>query len=84
MIVLAATFIAGALLAPEALAQRGPRCKGNGGWGPDIRYGGLYDPKTVITNSGEAVAVERVTPLKGMCASCSFMSYSFLQRWRRR
>jgi hypothetical protein len=63
----AATLIAGVILAPQALAQRGPRWKGSGGWGPGNEYGRLYNPRAVATNTGEVIAAERITPMKGMC-----------------
>ena len=53
-------------LAPQALAQGGPRWRGSGGWGPGGQYARLYDPKTVETISGEVVKVDRITPLRGM------------------
>ncbi|AJY71375.1 DNA-binding protein [Geobacter sulfurreducens] len=42
--------------------------RGSGGWGAQGAYQRLYNPATVETMSGEVVAVERVTPLKGMGA----------------
>ncbi len=54
------------VMAPQALAQGGPRWRGSGGWGPGGQYARLYDPKTVETISGEVVKVDRITPLRGM------------------
>ncbi len=50
----------------EALAQGGPHWRGGGGWGPGGSYGRMYDPKTVETVKGEVVAVDQITPHKGM------------------
>ena len=50
----------------QVSAQRGPHLRGGGGWGPGGAYGRLYDPKTIETISGEVVAVELHTPMKGM------------------
>jgi hypothetical protein len=58
--------VLGVLVASEAVAQRGPRWRGSGGWGPSGPYMRMYDPKTVETLSGEVVSVELVTPVKGM------------------
>ena len=63
---LAGTALLGILALPEAYAQRGPRGGGGGGWGAGSQYNRLYDPKTVDTVSGEVLAVERITPIKGM------------------
>ncbi len=56
------------VLAPQALAQGGPKWRGSGGWGPGSQFGRLYDPKTVETISGEVVKVDRITPIRGMSA----------------
>jgi hypothetical protein len=59
--------IFGFFLAPESLAQHQKmRWTGSGGWGPGTPYSKMYDPKTVETIRGEVVAVDRITPRKGM------------------
>lgn len=58
--------VLGAVLAPEAFAQGGPRWRGSGGWGPSGPYMRVYDPKTVETITGEVVSVDLVAPMKGM------------------
>lgn len=50
----------------EALAQRGIRWQGSGGWGPGTSYARLYNPQTAETISGEVVSVDKITPMKGM------------------
>jgi len=52
--------------ATDAMAQRGIARRGGGGWGPGTAYARLYNPQTVETISGEVVAVDRITPMKGM------------------
>jgi len=52
--------------ATEALAQRGIRWKGGGGWGPGTSYDRLYNPQTVEAVSGEVLSVDRITPIRGM------------------
>jgi hypothetical protein len=42
------------------------RWRGGGGWGPDGRYGRLYDVKTVETVSGRVTKVEEIVPHKRM------------------
>ncbi|HXG52421.1 MAG TPA: DNA-binding protein [candidate division Zixibacteria bacterium] len=56
--------------AADSYAQRRPGMawRGSGGWGPGSSYNRLYDQKNVETVSGEVVAVERITPGKGMSA----------------
>jgi hypothetical protein len=39
---------------------------GSGGWGMKGSYQRIYNPSTVETVKGEVVAVEKVTPIKGM------------------
>ena len=56
------------VLAPQVLAQGGPRWRGSGGWGPGGNFGKLYDPKTVETINGDVVKVDRITPMRGMSA----------------
>jgi hypothetical protein len=50
----------------ESLAQRGMKWRGSGGWGIGSSYSRLYDLKTVETVTGEVIAVDRITPAKGM------------------
>jgi hypothetical protein len=56
------------LMSSDSFAQRGPGMmwRGSGGWGPGTQYNRMYDPKTVETISGEIIAVDRITPMKGM------------------
>ena len=56
------------VMSSDSFAQRGPGMmwRGSGGWGPGTQYNRMYDPKTVETISGEIVAVDRITPMKGM------------------
>jgi hypothetical protein len=61
-------MLAVGLAAENASAQRWPQWQGGGGWGTGSQYGRLYDSKTVETVSGEVVSVEKLTPMKGMCA----------------
>lgn len=42
--------------------------RGSGGWGAQGSYQRLYNPATVETVSGSVMAVERITPMKGMGA----------------
>ncbi|MBF0100311.1 MAG: DNA-binding protein [Desulfobacterales bacterium] len=53
----------GVFTATDAMAQMG---KGGGGWGQGTNYDRIYDPKTVVTISGEVVSVDKITPIKGM------------------
>lgn len=62
----AAVLILGLVSGTEALAQRGMKWKGGGGWGPGTPYSRMYDPQTVETVGGEVVSVEKMTPMKGM------------------
>jgi hypothetical protein len=50
----------------NSLAQRGIKWRGSGGWGMASNYSRMYDTKTVATVNGEVVAVDEITPLKGM------------------
>ncbi len=59
-IVLSLIFVTG------SLAQRAMMGRGGGGWGPGTPYTRLYNPQTMETVSGDVVAVDRITPLKGM------------------
>jgi hypothetical protein len=63
---IAVMMVLGMLGATDALAQRGIAWRGGGGWGPGTAYARLYNPQTVETISGEVVAVDRITPMKGM------------------
>ncbi|ABQ27617.1 hypothetical protein [Geotalea uraniireducens] len=42
--------------------------RGSSGWGMGGAYQRMYNPATVETVSGEVVAVDKVTPMKGMGA----------------
>ena len=67
IVVLAAfALVIGALAGSDGWAQGGMRWRGSGGWGPGGPYGRMYDPKTVETVKGEVVAVNQMTPMKGM------------------
>lgn len=63
---MAVVLIASLSFAIESFAQRGMMWRGSGGWGPEGRYHGMYDPKTVETISGEVVSVDKITPFQGM------------------
>jgi len=64
------TAIFGFLLVIAAQAWAQPRggmmWRGSGGWGPGTPYNRNYDPKSLETVSGEVVAVDLLTPGKGM------------------
>jgi hypothetical protein len=64
MILIAIVFVVG--FAPEVTAQRGMDWKGGGGWGPDTHYHRMYNPETVENITGEVVAIDMITPMKGM------------------
>ncbi len=49
-----------------AFAQPMRGWRGSGGWGMGSGYQRIYDPATVVSLSGEVLAVERITPVKGM------------------
>jgi hypothetical protein len=66
LISLAAVAMLAFLAGPEVLAQKGASWKGGGGWGAATPYGRMYNPQTVETISGEVVAIDRITPMKGM------------------
>jgi hypothetical protein len=51
----------------EALAQKGIKWNGAGGWGAETSYGRMFNAKTIETISGEVVSVDKITPMKGMC-----------------
>ena len=65
-LLVAVIFILVFVFAAESYAQRGMEWRGSGGWGREAPYGRMYDPKTVESIVGEVVAVERMTPAKGM------------------
>jgi ribosome-associated protein YbcJ (S4-like RNA binding protein) len=44
----------------------GQPSRGSGGWGMKGSYQRMYNPATVETVKGEVVAVEKITPMKGM------------------
>jgi hypothetical protein len=67
MTLVAAAALIGFVLTGQAFAQRGIMWRGGGGWGPGSSYARMYNPQTVETISGEVVAVDRITPMKGMC-----------------
>jgi len=54
------------VFATNLLAQRGMKWRGSGGWGMGSSYSRKYEPKTVETVAGEVIAVDRMTPAKGM------------------
>jgi hypothetical protein len=43
--IVAMALVVSAMLVENVVAQRGPRWRGGGGWGPDAPYGRMYDPK---------------------------------------
>lgn len=51
-----------------SIATAGPRgpWQGSRGWSSDGAYGRMFDPKTITSISGEIVAFEQFTPMKGM------------------
>ncbi len=59
-------FVVALFVGSDAMAQRGTRWSGSGGWGPTGQYGRLYDQKTVETITGRVTGVERIAPMKGM------------------
>jgi hypothetical protein len=54
------------LCASLALAQPLRGWRGSGGWGAGGNYQRMYNPATVETLTGEVLAVERITPVRGM------------------
>jgi hypothetical protein len=68
-----AVAVLGAITAGNALAQRGMKWRGSGGWGPASNYGRMYDPKTVVTLQGEVLSVDTFTPSKGMTPGVHLM-----------
>jgi hypothetical protein len=54
------------IITAESLAQRGMKGRGSSGWGMGSTYSKMYDPKTVETVIGEVIAVDKITPVKGM------------------
>jgi hypothetical protein len=61
-------LIALLLLSLAAIAFAAPwnGWRGSGGWGMGGAYQRMYNPATVETVTGEVVAVEQTTPMKGM------------------
>jgi hypothetical protein len=49
-----------------AYAAPGQGPQGSGGWGMKGAYGRLYNPSTIETVSGTVVAVNQMSPMKGM------------------
>lgn len=39
--------------------------KGSEGWGMGSPYNRMYNPKTVVTMSGEVINVDKITPMEG-------------------
>lgn len=62
----AACTVLSLLAFTEASAQRHGMGRGSGGWGAGTPYARMYNPQTVETIKGEVVALERITPMKGM------------------
>lgn len=60
------TIFVAALMGTSAWAAPWQQWRGSGGWGVDGEYQRMYDPAKVETVSGEVVAIEKVTPLKGL------------------
>ncbi len=59
--------MAGVFLTADAFGQSGGMMwRGGGGWERDSRYGKLFDPKTMVTISGEVLGVRIITPWRGM------------------
>ena len=52
--------------ATTVFAAPGKGWRGSGGWGMGSGYQKMYNPATVETMSGEVIAVDRMTPMKGM------------------
>lgn len=61
-----AVLMLGLFSSTEALAQKGIRWKGGGGWGEGSSYGRIYNPQTIETISGDVVSVHKIKPMKGM------------------
>jgi hypothetical protein len=61
-------FFSVLLMAAQSSAQPrgGMMWRGSGGWGPGTPYNRNYDQKSLETVSGEVVAVDLLTPGKGM------------------
>ena len=55
-----------AIVTAESLAQRGMKWRGGGGWGMGSNYSKMYDTKTVEIVTGEVIAIDKITPTKGM------------------
>jgi hypothetical protein len=54
------------LSAADVLSEGRMQWRGGGGWGPHGPYGRVYDAATVETVRGKVVAVDQMTPRKGM------------------
>ena len=63
---LAAIVLFLSLVAATVYAAPGYGGRGSGGWGMGGSYQRLYNPATVETVTGEVIAVEKFTPVKGM------------------
>lgn len=61
-----AMLMLGLFSSTEALAQKGIRWRGGGGWGEGSSYGRMYNPQSIETISGDVVSVHKITPMKGM------------------
>lgn len=66
MFALAALTLLGSWSGADAGPPRGILWRGGGGWGHGTAYGRLYDTRTVETVRGVVVALEVVTPMRGM------------------
>jgi len=53
-------------LVSESFAQRGMMWRGSGGWGMGTPYSRMFNPATVETITGEVIAIDKLTPLRGM------------------
>lgn len=60
-------LVLGFFMVKNSLAQQGMQWRGGGGWGAGSTYSRLYDPKTVVSVSGEVDSIDIITPMKGMC-----------------
>jgi hypothetical protein len=68
--ILAAMFMATFVPASFAAPWKG---RGSGGWGMEGGYQRMYNPATVEAVTGEVLAVERITPMKGMGAGAHLL-----------
>jgi hypothetical protein len=60
------TALAFLLASTSVFAQPMKGWQGSGGWGQGATYNKMYNPATVETVTGEVVAVDKITPTKGM------------------